>query len=315
MVVFLAKRLASLIAVLFIVSILIFSLLALSPGSIVSTLIGTRPATPELIAALEERYRVNDPYPVQYWHWLTNAFQGDLGHSVRTGEPVVSVIASRLPLTLQLGAYALILVVAVGIPLGMLAGMRRGRPVDRITSTVAIVAMSAPAFAVAILLIWVFGVWLEWLPVYGAGDGFFGRVYHLTLPAVSLAVAMAAVLHRQTRAATMHVMDQDYVTFARSRGVSRMRILIRYALRNTSLPIVTSAGVILIVALSGAVLVERVFALQGVGTLMIESVDYNDLPVVQGLAMLLALLIIIINQLVDLLALVIDPRTRMRGRS
>lgn len=310
MLVFLAKRLTAMVGVLIIVSLLVFSLLALSPGSIVSTLIGTRPATPELVAALEEQYRVNDPFLVQYWHWLSGAVQGDFGNSVRTGEPVTAMVAARLPLTMQLATYALILVVAVGVPFGMLAGIRRGQLVDRVASTTAIVAMSAPAFAVAILLAWAFGVWLEVLPVYGAGEGFVGRVRHLTLPAVSLALAMTALLLRQTRAATMHVMDQDYVTFARSRGVDRARILLRYALRNTALPIITAAGVIMIVALSGAVLVERVFAIQGVGTLMIDSVTNSDIPVVQGLALLVALLVVSVNLLVDLLTLAIDPRTR-----
>lgn len=310
MLIFLARRLTAMVGVLFIVSVLIFSLLALSPGSIVSTLIGTRPATPELIAALEAQYRVNDPFPVQYWHWLMNAVQGDFGHSVRTGEPVTSLIASRLPLTVQLAAYALLLVVSIGVPLGMLAGMRRGTLIDRATSTVAIIAMSAPAFAVAILLVWVFGVWLDLLPVYGAGTGFFGRIAHLTLPAISLALAMTALLQRQTRAATMHVMDQDYITFAKSRGVRQRRILARYALRNTALPIITSAGVILIVALSGTVLVERVFSIHGVGTLMIDSVNFNDIPTVQGLALFIAMLIVMVNLGVDVLTLAIDPRTR-----
>ena len=310
MLIFLTKRLLAMIGTLLIVSVLIFSLLMLSPGSIVSTLVGTRPVTPELIAALEAQYHVNDPFPVQYWHWLTSAFQGDFGNSVRTGEPVSAMIADRLPLTLQLAAYALILVVAVGVTFGMLAGIRRGGVVDRVSSTVAIIAMSAPAFAVAILLIWVFGVWLGWLPVYGAGEGFFDRVLHLTLPAVSLALAMTALLMRQTRAATMHVMEQDYITFAKARGVARSRILVPYAMRNTALPIITATGAVLIVALSGTVLVERVFALQGVGTLMIESVNNNDVPVVQGLALFVALLIIIVNLLVDLLGLAIDPRTR-----
>lgn len=310
MLVFLAKRLVAMGATLLVVSVLIFSLLALSPGSIVSTLIGSRPATPELIAALEAQYRVDESYVVQYWHWLTNALKGDFGNSVRTGESVTSMIADRLPLTMQLAVYALVLVVAVGIPLGMVAGIRRGGAVDRTVSTAAIVAMSAPAFAVAILLIWVFGIWLEWFPVYGSGDGFLGRVWHLTLPAVSLALAMTAVLLRQTRAATMHVMEQDYVTFADARGVSRLRILLPYALRNTALPIITSTGVVLIVALSGTVLVERVFALQGVGTLMIDSVNNSDIPVVQGLAMFVAMLVVIINLVVDLIGLAVDPRTR-----
>nr|WP_306271088.1 ABC transporter permease [Ornithinimicrobium sp. HY1793] len=307
---FLGKRLVAMVGVLLVVSLLVFSLLALSPGSIVSTLIGTRPATPELVAALEAQYHVNDPFLVQYWHWLTNAVQGDFGNSVRTGQPVTTMMAARLPLTMQLAAYALALVLAVGVPLGMLAGMRRGRLIDRFASTTAIVAMSAPAFAVAILLVWIFGVWLEWFPVYGAGEGLLERVRHLTLPAVSLALAMTALLLRQTRAATMHVMDQDYVTFARARGVDRARILLRYALRNTALPIITAAGVILVVALSGTVLVERVFAIQGVGTLMIDSVNNSDIPVVQGLAILVALLVVIVNLFVDLLTLAIDPRTR-----
>ncbi|USQ81277.1 ABC transporter permease [Ornithinimicrobium faecis] len=310
MLLFLGKRLVAMVGVLLVVSLLVFSLLALSPGSIVSTLIGTRPATPELVAALEAQYHVNDPFLVQYWHWLTNAVQGDFGNSVRTGQPVTTMMAARLPLTMQLAAYALALVLAVGVPLGMLAGMRRGRLIDRFASTTAIVAMSAPAFAVAILLVWIFGVWLEWFPVYGAGEGLLERVRHLTLPAVSLALAMTALLLRQTRAATMHVMDQDYVTFARARGVDRARILLRYALRNTALPIITAAGVILVVALSGTVLVERVFAIQGVGTLMIDSVNNSDIPVVQGLAILVALLVVIVNLFVDLLTLAIDPRTR-----
>lgn len=310
MLIFLAKRLLAMIVTLFVVSVLIFSLLAMSPGSIVSTLVGTRPATPELITALENQYHVNDPFVVQYWHWLTNAVQGDLGNSVRTGEPVTTMVADRLPLTVQLAVYALLLVVTIGVPFGMIAGIRRGGTIDRVSSTVAIVAMSAPAFAVAILLIRVFGVWLGWFPVYGPGEGFVERVWHLTLPAFSLALAMTAVLLRQTRAATMHVMDQDYVTFAKARGVARIRILLPYALRNTALPIITATGVVLIVALSGTVLVERVFALQGVGTLMIDSVNNSDIPVVQGLALFVALLIIIVNLFVDLVGLALDARTR-----
>jgi len=310
MLIFLTKRLGAMLVVLLIASLLVFALLALSPGSIAATLIGSRPATPELVAALEAKYHVNDPFFVQYLHWLTNALQGDFGSSVRTGEPVTTLIASRVPLTLQLSGFAFVLVIAVGVPMGMLAGVRRGARIDRTISILGIVAMSAPAFAVAILLIWVFGVTWELLPVYGAGDGFLDRIRHLTLPAIALALGLTALLLRQTRAATMHVMDQDFVTFARSRGVTRSRILIGYGLRNTALPIVTTAGVVVIATLSGTVLVEQVFTLPGVGMLMIDSVNNNDIPVVQCLALFLAVLIVLINLVVDLIVLVVDPRTR-----
>jgi len=155
---------------------------------------------------------------------------------------------------------------------------------------------------------------LGWFPVFGAGEGFIGRVHHLTLPAVALALALGALVVRQTRAAALDVMHEDYVTFARARGLSRSRLLGAYALRNVSLPIVTSAGFILVLALSGAVLVESVFSLPGVGSLMVESVTTKDVPVVQGVALMLAFYVIVINVLIDLSVMVIDPRTRYSVR-
>lgn len=307
---FLAKRLVAMVAVLVTVSLLVFSLLALSPGSILATLIGTRPTTPELIRSIEERYHLNEPFLIQYWRWLTSAFQGDFGRSVQTGQEVTTVLADRMPVTLQLGAFALVLVLAIGVPAGMVAGIRRGRLLDRGISTLTIIGMSAPPFAVGILLVYVFGVALGVLPVYGAGRGLAERIEHLTLPAVALAAALTALIVRQTRAATLEVMEQDYVTFARARGLSRYRILVPYALRNTAPPILTAAGLLLIAAVSGTVLVETVFSLHGVGSLMVEAVGAKDVPVVQGLTLFLALFVVLVNLLVDLLLLVIDPRTR-----
>jgi peptide/nickel transport system permease protein len=310
---FLAKRLAAMVVVMLVVSFLVFSLLAVSPGSVVATLLGTRPATPAAVAAIKAQYHLNDPFPVQYWDWLSGAVRGDFGRSVQSGATVTGVIASHLPVTLELALYALVLVVAVGVPVGMAAGIGRGRLFDRGASALTIVGMSAPGFTLGLLLIYVFGVALGWFPVYGAGSGqLIDRVDHLTLPAVALATGLAALLVRQTRAAVLDVMEQDYVTFARARGLSGPRTLLRYALRNTALPVVTAAGLLLIAAISATVLVETVFSIPGAGALMVQSIQAKDIPVVQGLALSVALLVMVVNLLADAAGLIIDPRVRAR---
>ncbi|RII20651.1 Dipeptide transport system permease protein DppB [Streptomyces sp. YIM 130001] len=309
---FVAKRLAGTVVILLAVGLLVFSLLTLSPGSVVDTLLGDQQPTPEAVRAIEARYHLDDPFIVQYGHWLTDALGGDLGVSMQSGEPVTRTISAQLPLTLQLAGCALILVCVFGVTIGVAAGVRSGGKLDRTASAGAIVGMSIPGFAVGILLIHVFGVQLGWFPVYGAGDsGFADRLSHLVLPAVALAVNLVALLMRQSRAAVLHVMEQDYITFARARGLNRRRIMVRYALRNTALPVVTAAGLLLIVAISGAALVESVFSLPGVGQLMVQSVNAKDMPVVQGVTICVAALVVVVNLLVDVLALVIDPRTRL----
>ncbi|MEU4804029.1 ABC transporter permease [Actinosynnema sp. NPDC023587] len=309
---FLARRLAAMVAMLVLVSFLVFSLLALAPGSLLATLMGTAPTTPELIEATTRKYHLDDPFFVQYGRWLASAVRFDFGTSVRSGEDVLDALGQTLPMSFQLALFALLLVVLLGIPLGAAAGLRRGAGTDRVVSTVAAFGMSAPPFAVGLLLVYVFGVLLDWFPVFGAGEGFADGVRHLTLPAVSLATALMAIVLRQTRAAMLDVMDQDYITFARARGVSSGRVLVKYALRNAAVPIVTSSGVVLIAALSGAVLVETVFSLPGVGSLLVVSVNSKDIPVVQGIAMVAAAFVILVNLAVDVLTGLLDPRIRAR---
>lgn len=315
-VMFLVKRLFGIVVILLVVSFLVFSLLALSPGSVVATLLGTQPATPDVVAAIKVRYHLNDPFLVQYWHWLTNALHGDFGRSMQSGQTVTSIIASHLPVTLELAAYAFVLVLVIGLPAGMLAGIRWGTWLDKGVSALTIFGMSAPGFAVGIVLIYLLGVEFAIFPTYGAGsNGLADRIEHLTLPAVALAIGLIALVARQTRAATLSVMSQDYVTFARARGLSSKRILVHYAFRNTALPIVTAAGLVLVVAISAAILVETVFSLQGEGQLMVESVTAKDVPVVQGLAIFVALFVVMVNLLVDAVHLIIDPRTRAASRA
>jgi peptide/nickel transport system permease protein len=248
-------------------------------------MLGTQPSTPQLIAALKTRYHLDDPFIVQYWHWLISASHGDFGRSVQSGQSVTSVVSSHLPVTLELAAFALVLVVVIGIPAGMLAGIRWGGRFDKGVSALTVFGMSAPGFAVGIVLIYLFGVEVQIFPTYGAGNSNpVDRIEHLTLPAVAL-------------------------------GIGLIGILVRYALRNTALPIVTAAGLLLIVAISGAVLIETVFSLQGEGQLMVQSVTAKDIPVVQGLAIFVALFVVVVNLIVDALALIIDPRTRVASRS
>lgn len=309
---FIGKRLVGMVVLLVLLSFLVYGLLVLSPGSAIQTLLGTRPATPSLISALNAKYHLNDPFVVQYWHWLSSVVHLDFGRSisVQTDTSVGSLITSRVGLSVELALYAVVLVVVFGIPLGMAAGIRRGRPTDRVVSFFATFGISAPAFVLSIALLYVFGVKLGWFPVFGIGTGVASRVVHLTLPAVALATFLSALVIRQTRAAALTVMQQDYITFARIRGVSWGRIMVRYAFRNSSLPVVTSAGILLIIALSAGVFVEQVFSLPGVGSLLLQAVTDKDVPVVQGVALVLGVFVVVVNLVVDLLALVLDPRTR-----
>ncbi|MER5521991.1 ABC transporter permease [Streptomyces sp. NPDC002763] len=314
--VFVLKRIGAGVVLLLVLSFLVFSLLSLSPGTPLQALLGTRTASPELIDSLNVRYHLNDPFIVQYGRWLGDVVRLDLGSSisVQSGTAVGDILGERLALTAELALYALLLVVTVGLPLGMAAGIRRGRRLDRAVSLGATMAISAPAFVMAIVLLYIFGVALQWFPVYGTGTGFTERVSHLTLPAVTLATVLSAVLIRQTRAAMMNVMSQDYVAFARLRGLSPRRILVRYALRNASLPVITSLGLILVSLLSSTLFIEQVFSLPGIGTLLLQAVTNTDVPVVQGTVLILGAAVILINLAVDLLSLVFDPRVRLAAK-
>lgn len=298
------------VAILAVLSLLVFGLLALTPGDPAITLLGPRQATPEALDAVRERYGLDDPFLVQYGRWVGDAVRGDFGVSIRSGDQVTTLIGDRLGVTAWLAVYALVLSVVVAIPLGLLSGMRKGGRVDRLSTAFGLVTLSAPTFAVGFLLIYLFAVRLGWFPSFGSGEGFLDRLHHMTLPALTLAASQMAVLLRQTRAATMDVAERDYVTFARARALGRGRIWQRYVLRNASLPVLTSGGLLLAYGLTGAVLVENVFALQGLGTLLVSSVSQLDLPVVQGLAMFTALLVLMTNLVVDLLYYALDPRLR-----
>lgn len=308
--VFIARRLLFAVVLLFTVSALVFGLQSFSKDTIVGTATAGRPVTPEQIAEIRAEYNLDDPLPARFAQWLGDAVRLDFGRSIASGESATSLIGSRISVTLELILLAVLLIVAIGVPLGMLAGIRSGTRADRIITVGAIVGLSAPVFATGILLIYVFGVYLGWLPVYGVGGPDpVDRLRHLLLPAIALAATLVAIVVRQTRAVTLTVMQQDYVTFARARGLSAPRILLAYAMRNVATTIVTVTGLLLIYLVGGTILVEQVFSIEGLGKLLVTSVQGSDVPVVQAIALVFAVFVVIVTLLVDLISMWIDPRT------
>jgi peptide/nickel transport system permease protein len=307
---FVGRRLAALAVVLVVISLVVFSLLYLAPGSPEQMLLGPREATPASVAAIRHVYHLDQPFLVQYWDWASKAAQLDFGRSILTSEPVMRAIEPRLWLSLELAGFAFLIALLLGVSLGIVASLRRRTTVDRTIVGLSVVGVSAPAFATGVLLLYLFAVRLGWFPVFGQGSGVTDRLQHLTLPAVALGLTAMGLILRLTRAGAISALEQDYVAFARARGIRRRRILTAYVMRNSLVPIVTGAGLILAYLLAGAVLVEVTFALPGIGSLLVDSITAKDIPVVQALAMLIAFVVVLINLAVDLLYLAIDPRIR-----
>lgn len=307
-------RLLATAGLLLALSCIVFVLLYLMPGDPAQNLLGVRSASPEVLAQVRAQYHLDDPFLVQYLHWLGSVVRGDFGQSIRSDEAVLSLLGSRVLLTLQLATYAFVITVLVAVPLGVLSAWRSGGAVDRTASTAAIVGVGAPSYAVGLLLLYVFGVKLGLFPVYGSGDDGFGRFTHLTLPAVTLAIGLGALVLKLTRTAVLAELDQDYVAFARSRGLTNRQIQ-AMVLRNALLPVITSLGLVLTFLLGGTILVEITFALPGIGSLLANSVTFKDVPVVQAVTLLTAALIALVALAVDLLYFAVDPRVRRRAAS
>ena len=309
---YILRRLLIAVPLLIAVTLFVFALIHIAPGSPERSLLGTRPATPETLAAIRAKWNLDQPFLIQYLLWLKGVATGDLGRSIASNQPVTDAIGQRLGLTLYLGSYAILLAIGLGIPLGMWAALRRGSAIDRTVVGVSVLGVSAPAFATGLLLLSVFGVLLGWFPTFGAGEGFFDRAYHLTLPAIALALSLLALIVKITRAAMIDELDRDYVAFARARGLPRKHVLGRYVLKNALVPIVTAAGIIVVALVGGAVLVEVTFGLKGLGTLLVDAVIDRDIPVIQGLVLLTAVFVIVVNLGLDVLYTVIAPRIRFQ---
>ncbi|SHN36042.1 ABC transporter permease [Actinacidiphila paucisporea] len=305
------RRLAGTAGLLAVLSAAVFALLRVAPGDPARTLLGTRSATPQALAAVRADHHLDDPVAEQYGRWLADALHGRLGTSIRTGQDVTAVLGDRLALSAQLVLLGFAVAVALGLPLGVLAGLRARRPADRAVQSLAVVTLSTPVFAGGLVLIYVFSLMLGWLPAYGPGSGGGGdRLLHLVLPAATLGLSVTAVLVKLTRAAVVRELAREHVTFALARGIPTRRVLIRYVLRGTVVPVSTGIGLVLAYLLAGTVMVEQVFALPGLGQLLVGSVTFKDVPVVQAEALLIAALVCLANLTTDLVHPLADPRLR-----
>jgi len=306
---FVLSRLGRLAAILFFASVLVFSAVYVAPGSPIGVLSGGRTLTPEQVQQLTEQYNLDDPLPVRYWAWLSGVLRGDLGSSLISRESVSTLIADRAGTTLLLVLYATFFILMIGVTLGVIAALRVGA-VDAsiVMGTGAMAAI--PSFVAATILVLVFSVRLGWFPVFGDGsDGtIISRLWFLTLPAIALALAAMGISARVTRTSVKQEQDSEFANLARNRGIPAGRVLRRHVLRNALIPVTTAVGITVAGLIAGSVVVEQAFALNGLGTLLIQSVRSQDVAVIQAVTLILVAAFVVVNTLVDLVHPLLDPR-------
>jgi ABC-type dipeptide/oligopeptide/nickel transport system permease component len=295
------------IPTVFFTSVVVFLMLQLIPGDPASIYLGDKTATPERLAQTRHLMGLDRPLYVQYGSFVWHAAHGDFGRSLQTGQPVSKEILDRLPNTAALAAAAMLIAVLLGVTLGTIAGLRRNTWVDTLSTVVALFGVSVPVFWLAILMIMLFSVRLHWLPATSE-PGLRG----LVLPAISLALLSAATLTRLVRSSILEVLQQEYLVTAHAKGLRHLAVVLRHALPNAMIPVITVMGLQFGALLSGAVITETVFARPGLGKLVVDSIQNKDFPVVQGVILVLATVYIIINLLVDVSYALIDPRIRLR---
>ncbi|ALS58686.1 MULTISPECIES: ABC transporter permease [Pandoraea] len=300
------------IPTLFIVSMLIFGLQKMLPGDPVLAMAG-EDQNPQVIAALREKYHLDKPLPTQYALWMGDVLHGNLGNSLRTGEPVTTLIAQKLPVTLQLASLGLLIAIGIGIPLGILSAANRGKAVDYGANVLALSGMSIPNFWLGILLIFLVSVRWQLLPSSGyvpPGEDLWMSFKTMIMPAFVLGAALGAQLMRHTRSAMLSVLRTDYIRTARAKGLLRGTVVLKHAFRNALIPIVTVLALLFGELLAGAVLTEQVFTIPGFGKLVVDAVFNRDYAVVQGVVLVTAVSFIALNLVADVLYVLLNPRLR-----
>src|SRR6185503_15463712 len=307
------RRILAAIPVMLIVSTTVFTLLYLTPGDPAGVIFGPD-ATPDRINELRERLGLNDPWHIQMLRWYGKLIQGDLSNSLSVNNrTVVQAMAERAEPTILLTTLALLVSMAIGLPTGIVSALGRGRWADAIVMFVAILGVSMPTFWLGLNLIYFFAVTLRVLPIagyQGLDQGLGEALRYLVMPAVTLGLAQGALLARMTRSMMLETLGEDYVRTARAKGLNRPAVIIRHALRNAMIPLITVIGLSFAVLMGGAVITEQVFNIPGVGRLLIQAISRRDYPLVQGIVLIIALLYVLINLLVDIVYGVLDPRLR-----
>ncbi len=311
---FVVRRLAMLVVTLFVASFAIYSAMYLAPGNPIAALTGGRTPSPEAIAVLEQRYHLDDPFLVRYVRWVGGAIRGDFGVSIQLRQDVSTLITQRIGTTVQLVLFSSLIIVVVGIGLGLLGGLRRGI-VDNVVIVISTLSAAVPSFVASIILLSVFAVNLGWFPALGGGDGFVDQVKHLTLPAVALAFSSIALVARITRASVREELSREHVQTAISRGIPYRLVVRRHVMRNAAIPITTIVGITVASLFAASAVVERAFALNGIGSYLIQAALSKDVAVVQGISLVIVGVFVVVNAIVDFAYAVLDPRVSLGDKA
>jgi len=309
------KRLLLLVPILLAVSVVIFFLIRLTPSDPIGSITSGRRISDETRASLTAQYHLDKSLPQQYLIWISNAVRGNLGDSFRHRQPVGALLAARLPTTIQLVLMSAIFAVLLAVPAGIVSAVKRHTAVDRVLSAFMIFCVSSPVFLNAILLMLIFVLRLRWFPAFGAGRGFMENLYYLCLPAFALSLNMVALIGRIIRDRMIGEFKSHYALALSAKGTPFPRIVMTHCFKNTLIPVITVAGVQIGAMVVGAVLVENVFALGGIGALLIEGIQASDYPVVQSIMLFLVTLFLVLNLIVDMIYFIIDPRIRASGNT
>jgi len=298
-----------LIPVAFGVTLIVFFMIHLIPGDPARTILGIH-ATPQRIAILHREWGLNRPLISQYLLFLDRILHGNLGPSLYYGVPATTIILQRLPATLWLIVYATVIAVLISVPLAMIAASRKDGVRDHVVRVVPLFGLGMPPFWLGILLIYAFSITLKLFPVSGYGSGFFGHLHAMFLPALTVAIALSPVVIRSLRASMLNVLGAEYITTARSKGVPGHRLFLRHVLRNAVIPAVTVLGINIGFLIGGTVIIENVLAIPGIGQLMLNSIFERDFPVVQGVTLVFAVMVVLLNLFADIAYATLDPRVR-----
>lgn len=309
----LLNRLIGMLIVLALVVTVVFIIVRVTPGDPAAVMLGSD-ATPQDIADLRAKMGLDAPILLQYAHFIMGIFQGDLGRSIFLNQPVTQALASRAEPTFFLTLFSILIAVVIALPVGILSAVKRGTFFDQSVVTLTMIAASVPSFWLGLILIQTLAVGMGWFPASGYGGpdaGFFDRLHHLILPAIALGVVNSALITRFTRAAMLDVLSDDYVRTARAKGATERRVILKHAFKNALVPIITVIGLSVAMLVAGAIVTETVFGLPGVGNLVVSAVLRRDYPVIQGTLLVVAGIYVLINFVVDMLYILVDPRVKL----
>ena len=309
---YIVRRILATIPVVAVVAVVVFSILHLAPGDPAAVIAGDQ-ATPQQIAAIHARLGLDRPFHEQFLVWLGNLFRGDFGTSIFSNLPVGTLFLQRLEPTIALTVTTTLVTVALAVPIGVIAAWKAGSWVDRAVMTFAVLGFSFPVFVIGYILILVFAIWLDLLPIQGyrsLEEGLWPFLRHLVLPSLALGISFMALIARITRASVLEVLSQDHIRTARAKGLPTRQLLFDHALPNAAVPIVTIIGVGVAILLGGVVVTESVFAIPGLGRLVVDAILHRDYPVIQGALLIFSGVYVLVNLAIDLLYVVIDPRIR-----